>query len=76
MIMGENGHPKYARRSPGSFFAGWYALLADLLGSRAALAPALARRLDVEPEADASVDALLRRAFPPDRFAYWLADRF
>jgi len=39
-------------------------------------AQALARRLGLPAAADASGDAVMRRAFPPDRFSYWLADRF
>ena len=37
---------------------------------------ALARRLGLPPEQESSSTALLRRALPPDRFSYWLADRF
>jgi GNAT superfamily N-acetyltransferase len=39
-------------------------------------AQVLARRLGLPPEQNSSSDALLRRVLPPDRFSYWLADRF
>jgi GNAT superfamily N-acetyltransferase len=39
-------------------------------------AQALARRLRLPAASDASSDSALSRAFPPERFGYWLTDRF
>ena len=60
-------------------FADFHQSLAELSASSdqaLADAQALARRLGLPPEPDASGDAILRRMLPPGRFSYWLADRF